>query len=88
MHFTQKMFRTRSLSKITEMHWLDQHAYCLLYYLRQGLALALAVNLVAMPITFFYFQKFPLMSLFYNLFFPFLVSFSMLLLLFRCRFSS
>lgn len=76
----QKVSQTRSLSKITHLHWLDQHAYCILFFLRQGLALALAVNLAALPITIFYFQKFPAMSLLYNLFFPFLVSGSMLLL--------
>lgn len=76
-----KIFRTRSLSKITRMGWMEQHGYCILYSLRQGLSLTLAVNLIALPISLFYFQKFSLMSLFYNLFFPFLVSISMLLLL-------
>lgn len=74
------IFPTRSLSKITGMHSLDQHIYCSAYYLRQALALALAVNIAALPITLYYFHQFPLLSLVYNLFFPFLVSFSILLL--------
>lgn len=76
----QKVFPKRNLSQIADLHWWDQHGYCLLCFLRQGLALTLAVNLVALPMTLFYFQKFPVMSLIYNLFYPFLVSFSLLLL--------
>lgn len=83
----QKLFAKRSLGQAVTMPIIDQHGYCLLVFLRQGLALTIAVNLIAMPITLFYFQKFPLMSLLYNLFFPFLVSFSMLLLLMALPFS-
>jgi competence protein ComEC len=44
-------------------------------------ALALAVNLTALPLTLYHFHKFPLMGFLYNLFFPFLVALCMLLLL-------
>lgn len=77
----QKIFAKRSLSQVIEMDGINQHGYCVLTFLRQGLALTCAVNLIALPITLFYFQKFPVLSLIYNLFFPFMVSFSMLLLL-------
>lgn len=76
----QRFFAKRGLSEIAEMGSLSQHGYCLLYFLRQALALAIAVNLVACPMTLYHFHKFPMMSLVYNLFFPFLMSFSMLLL--------
>lgn len=80
----QKFFIKRSLSQMTKLSSLEQHAYCLLCFLRQTLSLALAVNLVALPLTLFYFHKFPLMSLVYNLFFPFMVSLCMLLLIIAC----
>lgn len=80
----QKFFMKRPLSQIVDFDWIDQHAYCILCFLRQALALTIAVNLVALPLTLFYFQKFPFMSLIYNLFFPFTVSLSILLLLFAC----
>src|SRR5262249_55475973 len=77
----QMIFNKRPLSQITKMDRTNQHGYFLLSTIRQGLALTLAVNLVALPMTLFYFHKFPWMSLIYNLFFPFLVSVSMLLLI-------
>lgn len=77
----QSIFPKRTLSQMADVGWWDQHGYCLLCFLRQALALTIAVNLVALPLTLFYFQKFPLMGLVYNLFFPFMVSFSLLLLL-------
>jgi competence protein ComEC len=60
---------------------LDQHAYIILTYFRQALALTIAVNLVALPMSLCTFEKFQLLSLVYNLFFPFMVSFSMFLLI-------
>lgn len=77
----QRIFAKRSLSQAVSMGWLDRHGYCLLFFFRQALALGLAVNIAALPLTLFYFQKFPLLSLVYNLFFPFMISISMLLLL-------
>lgn len=77
----QNLFRKRNLSQMVLMNGLDQHGYFLLSWVRQGMALALAVNLAALPLMLYYFHKFPLMSLGYNLFFPFMVSVSMLLLI-------
>jgi competence protein ComEC len=77
----QRLFPKRSLSEMVEMNGCNQHAYCFLALCRQGLALTCAVNSVALPLMLFYFHKFPLLSLLYNLFFPFLVSISMLLLI-------
>ena len=69
------LFHTRLMNR------LEQHGYMILQSARQGFALTMAVNLVAFPILLYHFHKFPLMSLIFNLFFPFLVSISMLLLL-------
>lgn len=80
----QLFFSKRKLSEVLTMDYWDQHGYCVLYFLRQSLALAIAVNLVALPLTLYHFHKFPLMGLIYNLFFPFLVSFSLILVLLAC----
>lgn len=77
----QFLFPKRRLSQMVRMNGWNRHAYVLLAFFREALALSLAVHLVTVPIVLFYFQKFPLLSLVYNLFFPFLVSISMLLLL-------
>ena len=77
----QKIFPKRPLGIAIQMDNVNQHAYMLLSWCRQGIALTFAVNSVALPLTFFYFLKFPLMGLLYNLFFPFMVSFSMVLLI-------
>lgn len=75
------LWRTRSLSKLVEMSTMDQHGYVLLALTRQALALSLAVHLVTVPVSLYYFQKFPLLSLIFNVFFPFLISVSILLLI-------
>lgn len=51
-----------------------QHGYLLTSFLRQGLSLTLSVNAAIFPLILYHFHSFPLLSLFYNLFFPFLVS--------------
>lgn len=76
----EKLFEKRPLSETVEMNLLNQHGYVFISFMRQSIALALAVNVIACPFTLFYFHKFPLLSFLFNLFFPFLVSISMLLL--------
>jgi competence protein ComEC len=71
----------RGLSEVLKMNLWNQHAYCVLAFLRQGFALTVAVTLFALPMTLYYFQQFPWMSLLYNLFYPFLASGSMCLFL-------
>lgn len=77
----RRYLRKRSLSQMTQMDSLNQHGYIILTWFRKALALSCAVNVVAAPLMLFFFQKFPFMSLLYNLFFPFMVSFSMFLLI-------
>lgn len=71
----------RPLSQMIEMNAMNQHGYCLLVWFRQGFALSIVITLLTWPIMIYYFQKFPVMSLLYNLFFPFFVSISMFFLL-------
>lgn len=75
------LFPKRGLSEVIQMNAWNQHGYCILAFLRQGLALTVAVNLFAFPFTLYYFHQFPWMSLLYNLFFPLLASGSLCLLL-------
>ncbi len=60
---------------------LARHASLLCSFLRQSLAIGFAVNLAIFPLLLFHFHRFPLLSLLYNLFFPFLVSGALFLLL-------
>ncbi|MEC7839431.1 MAG: ComEC/Rec2 family competence protein [Chlamydiota bacterium] len=83
----QRFFPKRNLSEVIEMSLTDQHAYCLITFFRKALALTLAVNIVAMPLSLYHFHKFPLMSLVYNWFFPFMVSISIVLLIMGLLFS-
>lgn len=76
-----RLWPKRPLAQIIRMHFLDKHSYLIVSSFRQTIALALAVNLVAIPAMLYFFHKFPLMSFFYNLFIPFLVGISMFLLL-------
>lgn len=77
----------RTLGEVSKMNLWHQHGYCILAFFRQSLALSLAVNIFALPMTLFYFNQFPLMSLLYNLFYPFLASASICLLLLGTLFS-
>jgi competence protein ComEC len=79
--FLVPILTKRSLSQIIPMNLVNQHAYVILALFRQGLALTLAVNLIALPALLYYFHQFPLLSLLYNFFFPFLVSLSMFFLI-------
>lgn len=83
----QRIFAKRPLKLIMKADKWDQHGYCFLFFFRQSLALCLAVNSVALPLTLYHFHKFPAMSLVYNLFIPVLVSVSLILLVFACTFS-
>lgn len=74
-------FQKRPLSVAVEMSRLNQHAYLILSYLRQVLSLTLAVNLAVIPLSMIHFEQVPFLSLLYNLFFPLMVSLSMVLFL-------
>lgn len=80
-HLLQTIFPKRFLGTVIEMNTINQYGFIALVLIRQALALCMAVNAVALPMTLFYFGKFPLMSILYNFFFPWLVSLSMFFLL-------
>lgn len=71
----------RNFEKTAQMSFWDQCSFIVVTLFKNAMALCVAVNLVALPLTFFYFQKFPILSLFYNLIVPFLVSVEMIFFL-------
>ena len=77
----QKLLKKRPLDLMADMSGVSQHGYVLLSCFRQAVAITLAVHIAVVPLTLYQFHKFPWLSLLYNLFFPFLVSLSMGLLL-------
>lgn len=80
-HFLTAIFPKRPLNLLVKMSRFHQHGYLLSALLRKSLALNCSVHLLTLPILLFLFSKFPLLSLLYNLFFPFWVTLSFLLLL-------
>lgn len=60
---------------------ISRHVYFISNFWRKAFGLTLAVNVALLPILLTHFHKFPLLSILYNLFFPFLVSVAMFLLL-------
>ena len=71
----------RPFQSLLKMRPLHQHGYLLSALIRSAIALNCAVHLLALPTLLFLFGKFPLLSLLYNLFFPFWVGISLFFLL-------
>ncbi len=65
--------------EIIQLSLFDKHALLLLQIFRKLIALTLSVQVTALPLTLFWFGKFPVLSLLYNLFFPPLISLSVLI---------
>jgi competence protein ComEC len=77
----ESFWEKRKFSDVIRWPFTHQTAYLILSFLKDNLALCLSTTLAAVPISLFYFQYFPLLSLVYNAFFPFMVSISMTFLL-------
>ena len=80
----EKWLQRHSLREMVEMNGWEQHAYCLLTAFRCSLGLTLSVNLVALPLCLYHFGTFPLLGFVHNLFFPFLISIAIVLLIISC----
>ncbi|MEM8727245.1 MAG: ComEC/Rec2 family competence protein [Chlamydiota bacterium] len=72
--FLQRLLPKRSYDLLLKLPRIDQWGYLLCSYLRSVSALQGAVLTFTLPLLLLHFQTFPLISLFYNLFFPFLFS--------------
>lgn len=81
-NFFDRISPKRSLETVYTWSWIDQISYITLGFMKNGLSLSCATTCTALPISLYYFGTFPLLSLIYNIFFPFLVSISMSLLIF------
>ncbi len=71
----------RPVSEIAHMSLVDKHGTLLCGLIRSSLATNLSAHLLALPLCLYVFHSFPLLSLVYNLFFPFCLSISLLLLI-------
>jgi len=78
--FLSGFLKDRTYSVALELSLFDQITYMLLIFFRKSLALSFAVNLLMLPMSLFYFQQFPILSMLYNLFFPVVTSLCLFLL--------
>ncbi|MBX7067716.1 MAG: ComEC/Rec2 family competence protein [Parachlamydiales bacterium] len=72
---------TTIFPKHRNLNLISQHGYLITSFLREAIALTLSVNIALLPLILYHFHSFPLLGLLYNLFFPFLVSIVLFLLL-------
>jgi competence protein ComEC len=77
-YFLQSLFIKRRLSSIETLSFLEKHLYLASSLMRKALALNLSVHLVGIPACLLLFHAFPWLSLFYNMFYPFLIAISMI----------
>ncbi len=82
------VFPLRSFREAIRMPLLDQHGHLLSFFCREALALNAAIHLATLPLIFFHFHKFPVLSLLYNLFLPAAVSLVYLLLIIGVAFDA
>ncbi len=71
----------RTLTETRSLSPLDRMGHIVTFFCREAVALNLAIHLVSLPLIFFHFHKFPLLSLVYNLFLPPIVSLAYFFLL-------
>ena len=74
-------FKERSLLEASKLSSLEQGTYLFSSFFSRALYLNLAVNLALIPLLLFHFGRFPLLSLFYNLFAPSVAACCLFLLL-------
>lgn len=77
----RRLFPARSRKEISQLTYFSMHSYLALFGLIDALSLTLAVNMLILPLLLYHFHEFPLLSLFYNLFFPFLSTAALFFLL-------
>jgi competence protein ComEC len=68
------LFPRRSGSTLLQMTFFDQLAFVLLAFFRTSVALVLAVSLLMLPASLYFFQQFPMIGIVYNCFFPFFIT--------------
>lgn len=76
-----RWFPMRFFSEMHATSYVNQIAYFSTNLLRQAIALSVAVNISALPLTLYFFKKFSLIGLLFNLFFPFFAAIALMLLI-------
>jgi competence protein ComEC len=79
--FFMRWLPARTFGEARSLPLLDRVGYVFTFFCRETIALNIAIHLVSLPLIFFHFHKFPLLSLAYNLFLPALVSLAYLFLI-------
>lgn len=79
--FLIKIFMERKKSEFLASTFKEKIGLSLLTFIRKSLALSLGVNVVAIPLTLALIGSFPLFGILFNLYFPVLVSISLILFL-------
>jgi len=71
------LFPPRTKSVLLELSLVERVAYLFCCFFRGALAVTLAVHIASIPVCLYHFGTFPLLSLTYNIFFPWLTGISM-----------
>ncbi|HEU64286.1 MAG TPA: ComEC/Rec2 family competence protein [Chlamydiae bacterium] len=77
-----KVLKKRDIEEINDLNIQSKIGYRLLTYIRDGISLLVAVNIFILPVILYHFHKLSCLSFIYNLFIPFLVGISMVLVIF------
>ncbi|NGX52212.1 MAG: hypothetical protein KR126chlam5_00508 [Candidatus Anoxychlamydiales bacterium] len=77
-----KVLKKRDVDEIDDLNIQSKIGYRLLTYIREGVSLLIAVNIFILPVILYHFHKLSCLSFIYNLFIPFLVGISMVLVIF------
>ena len=79
--YLRKFLPSRPAQKSSHLPLFEGIAYLISSAFRNALSLTLSVNIALLPLLFHHFGQFPLLSLLYNLFFPFLITIDLFSLL-------
>ena len=79
-HVLSYFLPKRTEKERNNMPFIDKYAYSVLHLLRSSFAVNIAVHLATVPLLLYLFHQFPLLSFAYNLFFPYCVALSCILL--------
>ncbi|MGK5593985.1 MAG: ComEC/Rec2 family competence protein [Parachlamydiaceae bacterium] len=76
----ERVFPKRTEKEIESLSFFEKHLLLILGFFKPVISLNLVTTIASLPLSIFYFKEFPLLSLVYNLFMPFFVMVSLVLL--------
>ena len=77
----EKVIKKRTLNELQGFDYLSKKAYLILRFIKSSFSLTMSVNIALFLLLLYHFSKFPILSFFYNLFIPFLITFVMFLIM-------